>query len=101
MARAQVMIEGAIPITFLKEGDMFVAYSPVLDLSTCGTTFEEAQRNFHEALDIFFDECLKHKTLDRALESLGWQRTHTAHPRWQPPAIVGQDSLHVSVPAAR
>ena len=42
-----------LPVLFLKEDKMFVAYSPALDLSTCGKTFEEAKKNFGQAMDIF------------------------------------------------
>ena len=96
---AKVRIQGTVPVLFLKEGDMFVAYSPVLDLSTAGSTFEEAQRNFEEATDIFFEECSKHRTLDRALESLGWERSSGRSHDWHPPVVVGQDRITLRVPA--
>ncbi len=79
---------------------MFVAYSPVLDLSTAAPSFDEAKKNFVEAMDIFFEECLKRKTLDQALESLGWARSSERSHDWHPPVIVGQESLTVTVPAA-
>ena len=92
--------EGKIPVMYMKEGEMFVWYSPVLDLSTCGPTFEEAGKNFQEALAIFFQECLDHGTLDAALESYGWKKSSKAHSQWQPPLLVGQDSVSVHVPSA-
>ena len=96
--RVRVAVE-ELPIIFIREGDMFVAYCPFLDLSTAGPTFEEARKNFDEAVGIFFEECVKHKTLDRALASLGWQRSGGHPDRWHPPVVVGQDCFTLRVPA--
>ena len=41
-----------------------MAYTPALDLSTSGTTLEEAKKNFTEAVEIFFDEIVKMGTLE-------------------------------------
>ena len=97
MGKVHVNIE-ELPVLFIKEGDMFVAYCPVLDLSTAAPSFDEAKKNFEEAVDIFFEECLRHKTLDQALESLGWARSSDRSHNWHPPVIVGQDRLSVTVP---
>ena len=90
MRKRQKMIEygGKIPVMYFKEGDMFVWYSPVLDLSTCGTTFKEAEKNFREALHLFFQECIKRGTLEKALELYGWQKSASRHPTWQPSSLL-------------
>ena len=44
-----------VPVTILKEDKVFVAYSPVLDLSTSGKTFTQVRRRFSEAVQIFFE----------------------------------------------
>jgi predicted RNase H-like HicB family nuclease len=44
---------------FTKEKESYVAFSPALDLSTCGQTIEEARKNFAEVLETFFEECIK------------------------------------------
>ena len=64
----KVRINSTIPLCFLKENKTFIAFAPALDLSTCGRTFEEAKKNFAEALEIFFEECLKMGTLGKVLE---------------------------------
>ena len=43
-----------ISVAFIKEGNQFVAYSPALDLSTCGNTLTEARSRFAEAAKLFF-----------------------------------------------
>ncbi len=100
MTKKKITIAAEIPVTFLKESNMFVAYSPVLDLSSCGETFEEAKKNFADAINIFFEECIKHNTLDKALQACGWQKKTKSHsPYWQPPAIVGEVRMPIHIPA--
>lgn len=77
----------------LKRKNNFIAYAPALSLSTCGHTFEEAKKNFAEAVNIFFEECLEHDTLEKALEQCGW----TQGKEWTPPAVVGQIDMPVEV----
>ncbi len=54
----------SLPVTFLKEGSSFVAYSPALDLSTVGDTFEQAKARFEEAVQIFFEEIAEKGTMN-------------------------------------
>lgn len=100
MAKARRHIQASLPVMFLKEGRMFVAHCPLLDLSTCGETFDEAKENIEEALDIFFEECVSRGTLDKALSSLGWQKVEGRPPHWQPPHVVGEEHLPVTIPSA-
>ncbi len=55
----KMMLHLNLPLSIFKEGKTYVAYTPVLDLSTCGKTFAEAERRFNEAVEIFFEEMLK------------------------------------------
>ncbi|KKU49911.1 MAG: hypothetical protein UY47_C0002G0020 [Parcubacteria group bacterium GW2011_GWB1_49_7] len=66
--------QASLPVTFLREGNKFVAYTPALDLSTAGDTFEQAKSRFSEAVQIFFEECYNMGTLERVLKELGWRR---------------------------
>ena len=68
-----INIQFGLPVTILKEGNSFVAYTPALDLSTSGVSFEDAQKNFIEAVNIFFEELIEMGTLDEVLTELGWQ----------------------------
>ena len=45
-----------IPVTIFKEKDMFVAYTPALDLSTSGKTFAQVRERIREAINVFFEE---------------------------------------------
>lgn len=39
-----------------KEGKMYVAYAPQLDISSCGETREKAKKNLREAVEGFLEE---------------------------------------------
>ncbi len=52
-----------LPVSFLKEGNRYVAYTPALDLSTSGNTLEQAWHRFTEAVESFFEEILDKGTL--------------------------------------
>lgn len=86
-----------LPVSFLKEADQFVAYTPALDLSTSGNTLEEAKINFTEAVGIFFDEIVQMGTLEDVLLDLGWKRQDKD---FLPPVIVSQGIESVRVPFA-
>jgi len=83
-----------LTVSFLKEDKRFVAYSPALDLSTSGKTFEQAHTRFLEAAQLFFDAIVKDNTVDRVLTDLGWQKQRRV---WQPPQIVAEQR-QIAVP---
>lgn len=86
----------SLPVSFLREGDCFIAYSPALDLSTSADSFEKAKKRFTEAVEIFFEELLEKDTLDEVLAGLGWEKIKN---QWVPPVIVAQEALEVDVPS--
>lgn len=91
-----VNFEVALPVTFLREGDAFIAYTPALDLSTCAGTFEHAQKRFAEAVQLFFEETSAMGTLDEVLSDLGWRKQNSD---WMPPTVIAQESQTVRIPA--
>lgn len=93
---AAISIKVNLPLSILREGKRFVAYSPALDLSTSGRSYGEARQRFAEAVDIFFDEVLRRGTLGEVLRELGW---HRAQSRWVPPVVVSQETQSVRLPA--
>jgi hypothetical protein len=97
-AMQKIKIKGTIPLCFMKEKDSIIAFTPALDLSTCGRTFEEAKKNFIEALDIFFEECLRMGTLKDVLESCGWAKDRKNG--WEPPSYIGEDRIELPRVAA-
>lgn len=87
-----------LPVSFLREANQFIAYTPVLDLSTSGKTLEEVKNNFSEAVEIFFDELISMGTLEEALLDLGWTK-HEHNLR--PPIVVFQGMESFKIPFTR
>jgi hypothetical protein len=57
---------------FEDENSIHFIYSPHLDLTGYGHTFEEAKKSFQIVLDDFLDYTYKNKTLKKTLSDLGW-----------------------------
>ena len=55
-----------------KEGDMYTAFCPEIDVASCGRTVDEAKRNLREALQIYVEETSKMGTLNDLLEEAGY-----------------------------
>lgn len=62
----------------------FVAYTPELDVASCGSTEGKARQNLHEAVQIFLEEIGKKGDLPIFLEELGFQKTNKS---WVPPIV--------------
>ena len=90
------MLEVKLPISILREGKKYVAYTPALDLSTSGRSYEQVKRRFGEIVNIFFGELIKKGTLEEVLQDLGWKRVQA---KWNPPIVISQESQTVRVPA--
>ena len=48
-----------IPVLYMKEGDIFVCYSPALDLTSHGDSFKDAFESFQTTLKLFVREVTK------------------------------------------
>jgi len=97
MAKAitkKVDLKLSLPVSFLREGDCFIAYSPALDLSTSANSFEKAKKRFVEATEIFFEELLEKGTLNEVLLELGWEKVKK---QWVPPVIVAHEDVEVDI----
>jgi predicted RNase H-like HicB family nuclease len=81
-----------LPVLIFREGKYFIAYSPVLDLSTSGKDYEEARRRFQEVVEIFFEELIKKGTLKEVLKELDWQKINR---KWQSPSLVSQEYVSI------
>jgi hypothetical protein len=90
-----MMFKVQLPIQIFKQGKRFVAYTPLLDLSTSGRTENEVKVRFNEIIHIFFEELAEAGTLDEVMKNLGWQKIKA---RWQPPQVVANEEMSVSIP---
>jgi predicted RNase H-like HicB family nuclease len=97
MSKSPVTIEVELPLLIWRENDQYVAFTPALDLSTCGSTNEDAVNNFSQAVELFVETAIERKTIDDLLESLGWI---AAPNNWSPPSqpLKGNPSFPVRLP---
>ena len=77
-----------LPVSILKEGKKYVAYTPALDLSTSGDNYEQVKKRFEEIVNIFFEEIIKKGTIENVLTDLGWKKVQT---NWKPPVVVSNE----------
>lgn len=91
------IIQTKIPVVFFAEGEKIIAYSPALDLSTCGDTEEQARKRFAEATTLFFDEIVKMGTAEEVLTECGWYRLCSGK-TWQPPVLKSYSEEVVQIP---
>jgi hypothetical protein len=96
-SKRKVNLEISLPVSFLREGKYFIAYTPALDLSTSALSFDKAKKRFEEVVKIFFEELMEKGTLDEVLADLGWRKVRK---RWTPPVLVAQESESIKIPLA-
>lgn len=84
----------SLPVSVLKEGNRFIAYTPALDISTSGKTYEEAKKRFEELVLIFFEELNGLGTTEEVLKDLGWKKVKK---KWNPPVVISQESQEITV----
>jgi predicted RNase H-like HicB family nuclease len=62
----------------------YVAYTPELDISSCGPTEEKARQNLEEAVEILLEETEKKGRLNELMEELGFRKEKAS---WRPPRV--------------
>ncbi|MEK7073811.1 MAG: hypothetical protein AAB960_00600 [Patescibacteria group bacterium] len=85
----------SIPVSVFKEGTIYIAFSPVLDLSTSASSYALVKRRFDEVVELFFEELLDMGTVNDVLSNLGWVKTRTS---WAPPIPVSHEMTNIGVP---
>jgi len=77
-------------VHLFREGEMYVAHVPELDVSSCGETQEKARTNIQDAVRGFLEAAEDKGTLDEILEEAGYERNGN---EWRPPEFVGLDRV--------
>jgi predicted RNase H-like HicB family nuclease len=67
-----------LEIKVFKEGDVYVALCPELNVSSFGDDIESAKESLKEALEAFLEECETMGTLEEVLEDAGFVKEKTA-----------------------
>ena len=85
-------------ISFYREGKKFIAYSPALNLSTCGDSLVQARKRFDELARLFLEEAVEMGTFEDILLECGWKRVLRPQKCWQPPLCIGQEQEEIKIP---
>lgn len=76
-----------------QEGETYIAFSPKLDVSSCGNTVDEAKGNLKTAVRLFLEESAKMGTLEDILEEAGYESKGLND--WTAPRVVTTELLHL------
>ncbi|MBF0253988.1 MAG: hypothetical protein HQL11_02540 [Candidatus Omnitrophica bacterium] len=91
----KTVIRAKIPIMYMKEGDIYVCFTPALNLVSHGDTFEEAERNFAKSLKLFIREVTRMGTWEEVLSECGWRKINN---RLTPPTILRERLQQIQIP---
>jgi len=109
---ATVTYKVTIPVLIGRDDGTIVAYTPALNVGSCGRTQHEAMKRLGNAISLFFSELTEMRTLDKALRELGWRKAElrfvVPRPSEQPASVqrnipthlLSRRSMNVMVPMA-
>ncbi len=63
-----------LPVQIWQENGHFVAFCPVLQVTSYGCSKKDAQRNVKEAVELFLEVCVEDGTLNEVLRECGMKR---------------------------
>lgn len=99
---AKPALDVSVPVIILEDVSGYVAYTPVLDYSTCGDTIQDAQKMFEEGIKVFLKELVRMGTLEEVLAEHGWKKiSRPFRPaQWTPPQVIfPKEGVRISIPA--
>jgi predicted RNase H-like HicB family nuclease len=88
------MINLSVRIELFKEGDVYVALSPELNVSSFAESIDDAKESLREAIELFVEECQEMGTLEDVLEESGFSRIDDA---WISRKPLFQEDLALAV----
>lgn len=77
-------------IEIFKEGDVYVALAPELNVSSFGETVMESKKSIKEAIEAFIEECERMGTLEEVLEEAGFLKIGDS---WEPRKPIAKEDL--------
>jgi predicted RNase H-like HicB family nuclease len=77
---------------FFREGELYVALAPELNVSSFGETLDGAKRSIREAVEAFVEECERMGTLEEVMEEAGFAKKDD---QWLPRQPVAAELLTV------
>lgn len=91
------IIRVQLPVILFKDGNIYVAYCPAVNVYGYGATEGEAKKSFEVSLSEFFRYTINKDTLASELEALGWKVRHGS--KYSPPEFSALLSKNADVQA--
>ena len=88
------MVSIEFDMVVFKEGKTCVAFSPELDVSSCGKTVAQARKNLKTAVRLFIEEAEKMGTLEDILTEAGYRRGRAG--KWHAPQMLAVESVEMT-----
>jgi predicted RNase H-like HicB family nuclease len=89
------MLQVDFDMIVFREGESYVAYCPELDVSSAGTSVDEARANLKTAVRLFVEETERLGTLDQVLQEAGY--VPDGKGGYAPPRLVATESATIAV----
>ncbi len=84
----------SVRIEIFKDGNVYSALSPELNVSSFGETIEDARNSLKEAIEAFVEECKNMGTLDDVLEESGFRKIDES---WELRKPIKEENLAFAV----
>lgn len=84
----------SVKIEIFKEGDVYSALAPELNISSFGDTPEDAKNSVSEAIEAFVEECQEMGTLEEILEESGFSKLTDS---WVPRKPLSEENLAIAI----
>ena len=84
----------SVRVEIFKDGDVYVAWSPELNVSSFGETISEAKSAIREAIEAFVEECETMGTLEDVLEEAGFTKDMNV---WVSRSSIAEERLALAV----
>jgi len=95
--RNQKMSQVTLTTQVWKEGRTYVAYTPELDVSSCGRTLVQAKKALREAVNLFFEDAAARGVLGDILAEAGFERHGNTY-RFR--RVLARQKVRLSLPRA-
>ncbi|MDR3170706.1 MAG: hypothetical protein LBU17_03660 [Treponema sp.] len=82
---------------FREDEDTIIASCPTLDIATCGSTLEEARKNFTEMVELFLEEAHRMGTLEQVLAECGWKKVKDQYIQ---PTLIATGMEDIRIPCS-
>jgi len=91
------MISVSFDTVLIRERGTFVAWTPQLDVSSCGDTPDTARQNLQTAVRLFLEEAERKGTLAEILDEAGYPKADQSDS--DRPRVVSTETMNVKVGA--